>query len=394
MNVLKDYSSLLKDQDRKNNILTFIGNFALFVKEKDIHHVAILSHDLVDIDGFSSAVGLKHLLMQLFPDLKVNYHIIFSNLNSQIQPILESVKLDELLMFEQELLEKPDLVILVDCNNLSNIDSSIKIVDSEIPVIIIDHHESDFNFPSNYRFWYIDFTASSNAEIILDFYSILQVSFDKTVGSLLLIGLITDTGQFKFANSETYIRLSALEQSGVLVKDGLAVMQSRNYDMSERIARIKSAMRVTELFILNEYIALISYVSSHQASAARGLLELGCDLSFIIAKEKPKKNCSFSISARVSSNFIKAMNFSAAPFLSEFFKKFDGNGGGHAGAAAGKGKFKEEKFLEWFEKNQNEKGDQEQNNGVQRWTEQDVINYIKSELVSELFKIGEWRALV
>ncbi len=392
MSVLKDYSSLFRDQERKNRILTFIADFALLLKTTNVHNVLILSHDLVDIDGFSSAIGLKHLLSKVFSDLDVSYHIVFPSLNSQIQPLLNSIKLNESEFYEKELTIKPDLIIIVDCNNLINVGSGLSNIDLETPVIIVDHHQSDLIFPKNYKFWYIDSNASSNAEIILDFYSVLQVSIDSIVGYLLLAGLITDTGQFRFANSDTYIRLSSIEEAGIYVKDALTLLQSKNYELSERIARIKAAMRVTELLIFNEYIVLISNVSSHQASAARGLVELGCDLSFIIAKEKPKKNLSFSISARASSSFTKAMNFSAASFLSDFFKKYEGNGGGHAGAAAGKGKVPESLLVSWMTKTKKLKDDQMGHKEDNQWTEQDMIDFIKSELIQELMKIGEWKA--
>jgi phosphoesterase RecJ-like protein len=392
MSVLKDYSGLFRDQDRKDRILTFIANFALLLKTNNIHNILILSHDLVDIDGFSSAIGLKHLISKVFSDLNISCHIVFSTINTQIQPLLSAIKMNESEYYVKELTINPDLIILVDCNNLSNVDSGIKGLGDSIPVVIVDHHQSDLVFPKNYRFWYIDSNASSNAEIILDFFSVLQVSFDSVIGYLLLAGLIADTGQFRFANSETYIRLSSLEEAGIYVKDALSLLQSKNYEFSERIARIKAGMRVTELLIFKEYIALISNVSSHQASAARGLVELGCDLSFIIAKEKPKRNLSFSISARASSSFVKAMNFSAATFLSDFFKKYDGNGGGHTGAAAGKGKVQEEMLLSWLNKIKKSESESSDPKNKKEWTEQNVIDFIKSELIQELQKIGEWKA--
>lgn len=385
MSLLKDYHSFLNNGDKiSEKIQKFWENFDKLIKDKEIKNIAILTHNLADLDGFASAIALKDLLDNILKDKKIQVKIFIPSLSNPIKSVISTLDIQEVNNISKELDMKPDLVFLVDCNNINNIDPEYVSQLQGINIVVIDHHEANNDFSDDYVLHYVDSYSSSNAELMVDFYSFLKIPISKHVGQILLVGIIADTGQFKFANSDTYIRVSALENAEILFKDALSLFQARVFEYSERIARLKAGMRITDLLVLDNFIASISNVSSHQASAARGLIELGSDLSFIIAKEKPKKKLSFFISGRASSSVIKALNFSTASFLNELFKKFNGDGGGHAGAAAGKGVVDEEKLKKWLI-------EKEKKDANYQWLEKDVINYIKFELISELNKIGEWR---
>lgn len=99
-----------------------------------------------------------------------------------------------------------DLVITVDCADLSQLhhiyEDNIEMFHS-IPVINIDHHISNGHFG---KINYVDIMASSTTELLLPLLEKLGneegVSLiDEDVATLLLTGIITDTGSFQNANT-------------------------------------------------------------------------------------------------------------------------------------------------------------------------------------------------
>lgn len=99
---------------------------------------------------------------------------------------------------------KYDLVMVLDTPELGQLGSIYQNNSDlfyDIPVINIDHH------PSNTRFGHvhvIEPTASSACEILFDMFTYLQEKqqlIDKDIATLLLAGIITDTGSFQNANT-------------------------------------------------------------------------------------------------------------------------------------------------------------------------------------------------
>jgi phosphoesterase RecJ-like protein len=99
---------------------------------------------------------------------------------------------------------KYDLVIVLDTPDLGQLGSIYQNnadLFYDIPVINIDHH------PSNTRFGHvhvIDPIASSACEILFDMFRYLQKKqqfVDQDIATLLLAGIITDTGSFQNANT-------------------------------------------------------------------------------------------------------------------------------------------------------------------------------------------------
>jgi phosphoesterase RecJ-like protein len=70
---------------------------------------------------------------------------------------------------------------------------------NDIPAIInIDHHISNSQFGS---FQLIDTSASSTAEIIYRLIKKMGVAIDKTIATSIYTGILTDTGSFRFSNT-------------------------------------------------------------------------------------------------------------------------------------------------------------------------------------------------
>jgi len=99
-----------------------------------------------------------------------------------------------------------DLIITVDCAETKQLGKIYKEnveMFSEIPVINIDHHISNDYFG---RVNYVDIMSASTAEMVFGIIKILEEKYKKTlmdadVATLILTGIITDTGSFQNANT-------------------------------------------------------------------------------------------------------------------------------------------------------------------------------------------------
>jgi len=99
-----------------------------------------------------------------------------------------------------------DLIITVDCAELSQLshiyENNVEMF-HQVPLINIDHHVSNANFG---KINHVDIMASSTTEMLLSLFEQLAENtgvelIDEDVATLLLAGIITDTGSFQNANT-------------------------------------------------------------------------------------------------------------------------------------------------------------------------------------------------
>lgn len=101
---------------------------------------------------------------------------------------------------------KYDLIITVDTGDLSQLgrfyEDNTELF-TQIPVINIDHHASNGHFG---RINYVDIMSSATTEMLVKFIEDLEKAtdsklMDEDIATLLLAGIITDTGSFQNANT-------------------------------------------------------------------------------------------------------------------------------------------------------------------------------------------------
>lgn len=115
----------------------------------------------------------------------------------------------------------PELIIYLDSANRSRIGekaaSCLEQLPSGIECINIDHHASNDYFCT---YNYVHENASSTCEIIFNLLKAMHIEIDQQMATLLLTGIITDTGFFKFGNvgPETLVLASQLLERGADMK--------------------------------------------------------------------------------------------------------------------------------------------------------------------------------
>lgn len=112
----------------------------------------------------------------------------------------------------QRKLSRPDLydvAVMVDCADSLRVGPALGEAIGEIPFLInIDHHVS--NAPFGNISW-VQSSASSTCEMLYDLSLNLPVVMDPEIASQLYTGLLTDTGSFRFSNTNQRVLQIAME---------------------------------------------------------------------------------------------------------------------------------------------------------------------------------------
>ncbi len=104
-----------------------------------------------------------------------------------------------------------DVAVIVDCGDFNRVGAVKKIFDLKKPIINIDHHITNDSFGTMNN---IVAKASSTAEIIFEIFEFVKFKINKDIATLLYLGIMTDTGSFRFENttSRTHEVVSRLLQ--------------------------------------------------------------------------------------------------------------------------------------------------------------------------------------
>jgi nanoRNase/pAp phosphatase (c-di-AMP/oligoRNAs hydrolase) len=202
-------------------------------------------------------------------------------------------------------------------------------------VFIVDHHIPDKDLKKMVKDAIFDERMTSTSEMVYGLLEQEGFKFSKNVCLALITGIVTDTAHLQFARSETFrIVAKLLELSGETYPDVLNFITIPT-EPSRKIAHLKSASRL-EMQKIDEWIIALSHVSSFEASAARALVKIGADVSFVCSNEKGDAR----VSVRANNAFIKKtkINF-AKEYAPELVEALDGSGGGHVAAISVNGTF-------------------------------------------------------
>lgn len=91
-----------------------------------------------------------------------------------------------------------DVAIVLDCGDLERLGSTATHVEQTPVIINIDHHVTNTHFGHLHM---IDASACATAEIIHRVIKALPVHIDCTIATAIYTGILTDTGSFRFSNT-------------------------------------------------------------------------------------------------------------------------------------------------------------------------------------------------
>jgi phosphoesterase RecJ-like protein len=158
---------------------------------KKAQHILLTSHSDPDGDAVSSLLALGLALNHL--DKKVTLYNA-----SPIPAVYRFLPAVERIVRRIRKAETYDVALVLDCGDLSRVGQASATI-SRIPVVInIDHHISNTGFGD---LQLIDANACSTAEIVYRLIKTLKVPLDREIAISIYTGILTDTGSFRFSNT-------------------------------------------------------------------------------------------------------------------------------------------------------------------------------------------------
>jgi phosphoesterase RecJ-like protein len=155
------------------------------------NHIFLASHTNPDGDAVGSTIAMGILLSEI--DKKVTLY------NESLIPAVYRF-LPRVEMIKNSIAPHSDFdtAIILDCSDLHRIGRLASWV-NHIPTIInIDHHISNTRFGN---FQLIDASASSTAEIVYRLIKKMGIEISKAIADSIYTGILTDTGSFRFSNT-------------------------------------------------------------------------------------------------------------------------------------------------------------------------------------------------
>jgi phosphoesterase RecJ-like protein len=214
-----------------NNINELLTKIAGTLMSRD--NIIIIGHVRPDGDCVSSSLGLALGLRKLGKNA-------VAVLADPVPRIYKWLPHLDLVFKPEELDFEPEQVVVVDVSELSRIGKAVDLIKNKDEVITIDHHAT--GEPAGKLYWKNP-SYPAAAEMIYDLLKFMKVPFDKELSQIVLTGISTDTGFFKYSN----VNEKLFDDVGELVRNGAKVdIISRNVTENNKLSTIKLLMEALQ----------------------------------------------------------------------------------------------------------------------------------------------------
>jgi len=164
-------------------------------------NILILGHVMPDGDDISSVASLTLGLKQLDKNC----------LGAIDSPIPEYYKVfhgvDQLISYEEYSDFSPDLVVVLDCSSPDRVGRFESML-SQCKTIVIDHHATNTFFGGTN---WVDSSYAATAQMVYTLNKALGVVYDSRLATVNYLGMATDTGFFRFSNTDERVFKDAAE---------------------------------------------------------------------------------------------------------------------------------------------------------------------------------------
>ncbi len=179
--------------------------------------VVITTHRGPDGDAMGSSLAMFHFLKKLGHNVTVITPNKYADFLHWIPGNSEVIIYEENEEKAQQITSKADLLFLLDFNHIGRIsDLGNYITSSKAQKVLIDHHQNPDTSMANIIF--SDTKACSTAQLVYDIMNAMELEsyIDKNIAECLYVGIMTDTGSFKFSSttSKTHKIISKLIDAG------------------------------------------------------------------------------------------------------------------------------------------------------------------------------------
>ncbi|MBC7116355.1 MAG: bifunctional oligoribonuclease/PAP phosphatase NrnA [Pseudothermotoga sp.] len=175
----------------------FLSVISQLVSEDNI---LVLGHVMPDGDDISSVASLAEGLRRLGKKVR-------AAIDDQIPWYYKLFfAVDSIESFEQLQDFHPDLIVVVDCSSPDRVGRFQNLLKNS-KTIVIDHHETNLMFGDLNL---VDATSASTAQIVYNMNKAMGVVYDSQLATTNYLGIATDTGFFKYSNTDaTVLKIAA-----------------------------------------------------------------------------------------------------------------------------------------------------------------------------------------
>jgi phosphoesterase RecJ-like protein len=220
---------------------------------KKTSHLLIASHAEPDGDAVGSLIALG-LAMG-----KLNIKSTLYN-ESPIPAVYRFLPSVERIVRHIKKVCTYDTAIILDCGDITRI-GEVSIAVTQIPFVInIDHHISNTGFGAVQL---IDTEACSTAEIVYRLIKQFTVPIDKAIATCLYTGILTDTGSFRFSNTN---------QAAFAISKEMAALGMEPYDVAQHVYGTYSLGRIKLLNLALDSIEISDNGKLSMMTITRGML--------------------------------------------------------------------------------------------------------------------------
>ena len=295
-------------------------------------YIVITAHKSADGDSIGSSLGLLHFIEKLGKKAIICHP-------DKAPDFLYWLDTTNILLMEENpeevtaAIKKADLIFCLDYNAISRVGPEMQVLLEEATgkKIMIDHHLNPEEFPA---ITLSETTASSTSQLIVDLieHSGHLDMLDEKIGTPLYLGILTDTGSFRFnsVKPRTHEVLAKILRAGVehhLIHEKLndnnteSRLRLQGYAMSEKL-EILYDYNVAVISLSKEELAKYNYKKGDTDSLANLVLSIkGMKAAIVFTERDGVMKISFrSKGAENPVNFLAKEHF---------------NGGGHANASGG-----------------------------------------------------------
>lgn len=306
----------------------------------------IIGHKNPDGDAVGSCMGWGLFLKALGHHVNIvmpnDYPEFLNWVPFQDKIILYSEKAEEV----KDLVKSADLIFTLDFNHFSRVGEDFaEVLDTcRKPFVMIDHHEQ----PDDYAELCLSYPEyGSTAELVYEciFYLNQTDKIDRDTASCLYLGIMTDTGSFKFPSTTSRTH----EIAAALIKKGAKshAIQQQTFDSSS-VSRLKLLGRaMNNLEYLPEFKTAYIHLSqteldehNFQKGDTEGFVNYGLSIKDVVLAVIFKED--------THQNIVKISFRSKGDFDVNTLARAHFNGGGHLNAAGGRSDLTLKETIEKF----------------------------------------------
>lgn len=295
-----------------NNEVWTMQEIGRLLKERD--DFLITSHYSPDGDNIGSCYAVWHFLKVLGKKAVI---INEDPIPEKLQFLIEEECYQQFADYGGEKFRN---VIILDAGSFERIGKVATLISEEAKIINIDHHYSNSGFGD---FNLILPDRAATAQIIYELFIANDLAIDKTAASAMYLGLLTDTGGFRFQNTD--FRVLSTAASLVTYEISPDDLMERAFHINHYRDIVKLGKLISEMELIMPYGVAIVYQDD--------LIEPIGDNDLVVEILNSVKEARIMIFVRrVEDKLLKISFRSRCGYnVSEFAARY--GGGGHPQAA-------------------------------------------------------------